>query len=125
MRLRLSVPRVEGCRLLFRRPGFGEFRLLVAGAAVLWCGLLFAQQPTGEGAGREPTTPGGAGGGAQADFESLIDLITSTVKPQTWEDVGGPGSIAPFPTGVAVDARGVLQRKLHADRGAELERLRR
>ena len=40
--------------------------------------------------------PGGLGGGVQADFDSLIDLITSTVKPQSWSDVGGPGSIAPF-----------------------------
>ncbi len=29
-----------------------------------------------------------------ADFDSLIDLITSTVKPQTWDEVGGPGSIS-------------------------------
>jgi hypothetical protein len=33
----------------------------------------------------------------QADYDSLIDLITSTVQPTTWDDVGGPGSIAPFP----------------------------
>jgi hypothetical protein len=31
------------------------------------------------------------------DYDSLIDLITSTVQPTTWDDVGGPGSIAPFP----------------------------
>ena len=36
------------------------------------------------------------GGGAQADFDSLIDLITTTVKPQTWDEVGGPGSISEF-----------------------------
>jgi len=29
------------------------------------------------------------------DFDSLIDLITSTVQPTTWDSVGGPGSIAP------------------------------
>ena len=32
------------------------------------------------------------------DYDSLIDLITSTVQPTTWDDVGGPGSISPFPT---------------------------
>ena len=37
--------------------------------------------------------PGGLGGGSQADFDSLIDLITTTIKPTTWDDVGGPGSI--------------------------------
>jgi len=29
------------------------------------------------------------------DFDSLIDLITTTVAPETWNDVGGRGSIAP------------------------------
>lgn len=32
----------------------------------------------------------------QADFESLIDLITVCIQPTTWDCVGGPGSIAPF-----------------------------
>jgi general secretion pathway protein D len=46
--------------------------------------------------------PGGLGGGAQADFDSLIDLITSTIKPTTWDEVGGPGSIAPFETNLSI-----------------------
>ncbi len=46
--------------------------------------------------------PGGLGGGAQADFDSLIDLITSTIQPTTWDDVGGPGSIAPFETNLSI-----------------------
>jgi general secretion pathway protein D len=46
--------------------------------------------------------PGGLGGGAQADFDSLIDLITSTVKPTSWDDVGGPGSIRPFETNLSI-----------------------
>ena len=40
--------------------------------------------------------PGGLGGGTQADYESLIELITSTIAPTTWDDVGGPGSIEKF-----------------------------
>jgi general secretion pathway protein D len=40
--------------------------------------------------------PGGLGGGAQPDFESLIELITSTIAPTTWAEVGGPGSIQEF-----------------------------
>ena len=52
---------------------------------------------------------GGHGGGTQADFDSLIELITSTVQPTSWDDVGGPGSIAPFPTGVYVDPQGILR----------------
>ncbi len=52
----------------------------------------------GAGGAGGPTSlgPGGMGGGAQADFDSLIQLITSTVKPQTWDEVGGPGSISEF-----------------------------
>jgi hypothetical protein len=53
---------------------------------------------------------GAPGGGAQADFTQLIDLITSTVAPQTWDDVGGPGSIAEFAGGVWVDPAGVLRK---------------
>jgi len=73
---------------------------------------LLAQQMSGGpggmmggGAGNVPiggAGPGGLGGGAQADFDSLIDLITSTVKPTTWDEVGGPGSIAPFETNLSI-----------------------
>ena len=55
-------------------------------------------------------SPRGREGGVQADFESLIELIITTVAPTTWDEVGGPGSIAPFETGVRVDADGVLKR---------------
>ncbi len=30
------------------------------------------------------------------DYDSLIDLITTIVRPSTWDEVGGPGSISPF-----------------------------
>ena len=29
------------------------------------------------------------------DYQSLIELITSTIEPTTWDDLGGPASIAP------------------------------
>ncbi len=71
---------------------------------------LLAQMATGTGglgAGGQKSAPvgagpGGLGGGAQPDFDALIDLITSTVKPQTWDAVGGPGSIAPFETNLSI-----------------------
>lgn len=63
------------------------------------------------------------GGGAQADFDSLIDLITSTVAPQSWDEVGGRGSIQPFPTGVYIDPQGVLQREMKVDPWNELRNL--
>jgi len=54
--------------------------------------------PGARPAGSSPVTagPGGAGGGAAADFDSLIELITTTVKPQTWDEVGGPGTVSEF-----------------------------
>ncbi len=41
------------------------------------------------------TAPNG-GSGAQPDFDSLIELITSTIKPNSWAELGGPGSIRPY-----------------------------
>jgi general secretion pathway protein D len=42
--------------------------------------------------------PGGMGGAASADFDSLIDLIISTVASDTWaENGGGEAEIRPFP----------------------------
>ena len=38
----------------------------------------------------------------EEDFDSLIQVIVSTVAPQSWEDVGGAGSIAPFPNAKAL-----------------------
>ncbi len=34
----------------------------------------------------------------QADFDSLIDLITTTISPQSWSDAGGSGTIEGFDT---------------------------
>ena len=71
-----------------------------------------------------PVQKGAAGGGVQADFDSLIDLITTTVSPQSWDEVGGPGSIERFATGVYVDAKGLLK-KLPADADMSLAEVRR
>jgi len=30
------------------------------------------------------------------DLQAIIGLITSTIEPTTWDDAGGPGSIAPY-----------------------------
>jgi hypothetical protein len=53
---------------------------------------------------------GAAGGAAIADFDTLIELITSTIAPDSWDEVGGAGAIEPFPTGVFVDSSGVMRR---------------
>jgi general secretion pathway protein D len=54
---------------------------------------------------RQPATnpgPGGLGGGVIADFDSLIQLITTTIAPQSWDDVGGPGSVESFDTNLSL-----------------------
>jgi hypothetical protein len=33
----------------------------------------------------------------QADYDTLIETLTTIIAPTTWDEVGGPGSIAPFP----------------------------
>ncbi len=70
---------------------------------------VLAQMPTGQMGTTPPMSmpvgfggPGGLGGGTMADFDTLIELITTTVAPETWEDVGGAGSIAPFPTNLSL-----------------------
>ncbi|HUT88099.1 MAG TPA: hypothetical protein VMY37_01260 [Thermoguttaceae bacterium] len=70
---------------------------------------VLAQMPTGQAGTSSPGSmpmgfggPGGLGGGAMADFDSLIELITTTVAPESWDDVGGPGSIAPFETNLSL-----------------------
>ena len=55
--------------------------------------------------GAMPTAsgPGGMGGAANADFDSLIDLIVSTVASETWaENGGGEAEIRPFPTNLSL-----------------------
>ncbi len=62
---------------------------------------------------------GARGGMGMADFDSLIELITSTLKPDSWDDVGGPGAIDQFASGVYVDSAGML-RKLPTTADASL-----
>jgi len=66
-----------------------------------------SQQQQGSNSGT-PGTFGAQGGGVQADFSSLINLIQTTVSPLDWEDNGGVGAITPFPNGVLIDVKGVL-----------------
>jgi Protein of unknown function (DUF1598) len=67
---------------------------------------------------------GSPGGGAQADFTTLIDLIEQTVAPDSWEENGlGAGKIEPFPSGVYVDPSGLLTaRMLNRERNFDLNR---
>lgn len=46
--------------------------------------------------------PPNAPDGSQPDFDSLIKLIASTVKPTSWDEVGGAGSVTPFPNNLTL-----------------------
>jgi hypothetical protein len=40
--------------------------------------------------------------GYEEDYDSLIELITTTIAPQSWDEVGGPGAIMEFPNSSAL-----------------------
>jgi general secretion pathway protein D len=67
--------------------------------------------------------PGGMGGGGLANFDALIDLITTVVAPTTWEEVGGPGSIAPFEANLSLVVS--QTQEVHEQIADLLEQLRR
>ena len=67
---------------------------------------------------------GSRGGAALADFDSLIDLITTTTAPESWDAVGGPGAIQEFATGVYVDSSGALKRVVSGAEGSRLGAVR-
>ena len=48
------------------------------------------------------TTGGNRGGMASADFDGLIDLITKTIEAESWDEVGGPGSMKPSPSNLSL-----------------------
>ena len=51
------------------------------------------------------------GGITESDFLPLIDLITGTIQPDSWQDTGqGLGTIQAFPAGVFVNSSGVLSK---------------
>ncbi|MGV3482808.1 MAG: hypothetical protein ACO1RT_00170, partial [Planctomycetaceae bacterium] len=52
---------------------------------------------------------GGQGGSSLADFTSLMDLIQTTVVPDTWDALGGPSTMSPYPAGIFVDGDGIVQ----------------
>ena len=75
--------------------------------------------------GSTPSMPFGAptGGGSQADFQSLIDLIQNTVSPQSWNTVGGQGAIQPFATNLSIVVS--QTQEVHEEITDLLEQLRR
>lgn len=74
----------------------------------------------------ETASAAAAGGGVFADFDSLMQLIQTTVVPDTWEALGGPSTMAPYAQGIYVDPAGtvrVCESDLAGDGIADLEGL--
>lgn len=77
-------------------------------------------------AGGGAATNGSPGGGVRPDFESLIELITSTIRPSDWQENGGTvGFIKSHPGGVFIDAAGQMKPIVNAVESARLASLRR
>lgn len=81
--------------------------------------------PAGPGtAGQAELAPvGGQGGSSLADFTSLMDLIQTTVVPDTWETLGGPSTMSPYVAGIVVDGAGVVQDAVVASEGTMLDNI--
>jgi hypothetical protein len=73
----------------------------------------------------ESTAPSNSGGGAMADFATLIDMITQNTGGE-WELTGGNGgTIAQYPYGVSVAPQGLLQRVTREEQSGSLATLAR
>lgn len=76
--------------------------------------------PNESSAGNSPTerpaalAAGRLGGITEADFFPLIELIKTTINPDSWDDSNGDGTIQAYPSGVYVDSLGLLK-KLKVD----------
>ena len=64
--------------------------------------ILGQLQGASMGGGSTVTTNTGSAGGSAADFSQLIELITQTIAPTTWNTVGGPGSVMQFETNLSL-----------------------
>jgi hypothetical protein len=65
------------------------------------------------------------GGGVQADFNSLMNLMKNTIEPDSWDDLSGPGSVMPYRTGVYVDPNGLMRQLTKEETTGSLESLAR
>lgn len=81
-------------------------------------GQAFAQIQDGFGAPASAGTSGVVGErrvpegmrrASQADFDSLMELVVSTVEPNSWDEVGGQASVRPFETTLSLVIRQTQQ----------------
>ena len=76
----------------------GQMNVTSTGGLSRPAGQAFAQvddrdntRRSNTGLGGGPDSPGARGGGVQADFNSLMNLITTTIQPDSWDELNGPG----------------------------------
>lgn len=91
--------------------------------AQVGAGSMSSLTPNGMPGGSMGPGPGGLGGGVEPDFDSLIDLITSTIQPTTWDEVGGPSSIKEYAGNLSLVIS--TTQEVHQDVADLLEQLRR
>lgn len=86
----------------------------------------FSSQRFDQVSSADSVPSGGAmGGGVIADFEPLIELIQTTIAPESWDEVGGPGTMSEFRSGVSVDSMGALENLSPSKSNRYLEDIRR
>jgi general secretion pathway protein D len=84
----------------------------------------FGAGPQAGGSAPVTSGPGSLGGAAAADFDTLIDLIVSTVEHESWMENGtGEGDIQPFPTNLSLVIS--QTQRVHEQIADLLEQLRR
>ena len=64
-----------------------------------------SRRMNGNRPGETPVNQGMQGGAGVADFNSLMSLITTTIQPESWEDLSGPGSIMSYRTTLSLVIR--------------------
>lgn len=99
---RSNPPAAEEDSVLVRVYAVGDLVFPLPGAAVVrWNG----DDPTGGTQQTEESLAPASYAIPQPDFTALIDLIQSSISPESWELAGGPGAIEPFPTNLSLVVR--------------------
>ncbi|MCA8995786.1 MAG: hypothetical protein KDA80_02345 [Planctomycetaceae bacterium] len=99
----LVVPVSLAPKSAFAQPGtgFNNSTMFNSGGLQSIPANGFAQMPANPAGGMNPAIPGmptndttlGGPSPSNFDFQSLTELLTTTVSPDTWEEVNGPGTI--------------------------------
>lgn len=96
--------------LLLRDIAVAQAQAGARSASLSTAGSISNSQVQGQTYNAIGQQPVGRGGAAAADFDAIIDLITTTIAPTTWEDAGGAGAIMEFRGGVYVDPSGLVKK---------------